>query len=101
MDFAVPADHRVRLKESEKKKESISGPCQRAEGAMEHEGGGDTNRNWWTWNDLPNIGKGTERLRNQRTSRDYPDFTISKIDKNTEINPGVLLSLKHWWKTIS
>ena len=46
---------------------------------MEHEGGGDTNCNCCTWNDPQGIVKGTGRLRNQKTSRDHPDYSIIKI----------------------
>ena len=31
--------------------------------AMEHEGDGDTNCNWCTWNDLQRLGKGLEKLK--------------------------------------
>ena len=55
---------------------------------MEHEGGGDTNCNWCTWNNPQRIDKETRRLRNQRTSRDRPNYIIIKIDQNTEKSPG-------------
>ena len=61
---------------------------------MEHKGDGDTICNWYTWNDPKRIGKRTERLRNWRTSGDYPDYSITKINQNTEKSPGDLLSLK-------
>ena len=32
------------------------------------------------------IGKGTGRLGNQRTSGDHPNFSIIKIDQNSEKN---------------
>ena len=63
---------------------------ERAEKAMEHEGDGDINCSWRTWNDLQRIGNGTRRLRNQKTSRDHPDNSISKIGQNT---PGDLKRL--------
>ena len=53
MDFTVPADHRVKLKESEKKDRYLN----LAEETMEHEVDGDTNCNWCTWN----IPKGSEK----------------------------------------
>ena len=41
------ADHRVKLKENEKR----PGPCQRTKNAMERKGDDDTNCNWYlrTW----------------------------------------------------
>ena len=39
------------------------------------------------------IGKGTERLRNQRTIRDHPDYNIINIGQNTEKSPGDLRRL--------
>ena len=41
VNFAVPEDHRVKIEENKK----------RIKKAMEHEGDGDTNCNWCTWND--------------------------------------------------
>ena len=57
---------------------------------MEHEGDGDTIYNWGTWNDFQRIGKGTGKIGNQRTSKDYPDYIITKIGQNTEKSPGDL-----------
>ena len=37
--------------------------------------------------------KGTRRLRNQRTIRDLPDYSIIKISQNTEKSPGDLKRL--------
>ena len=34
---------------------------------MEHEGDGDTKCSLWAWNNPQMFGKGTGRLRNQRT----------------------------------
>ena len=34
------------------------------------------------------IIKGTERVENQRTNRDHPDYSIDKIFPNTEKRPG-------------
>ena len=36
------------------------------------------------------LGKETGRLRNQRASRDHPDYIIIKIGQNTEKSPGDL-----------
>ena len=55
---------------------------------MEHGSDGDTNYKWNTRNNPQMLGKRTRRLRNQRASRSYPDYSIIKIDKNTEKSPG-------------
>ena len=60
---------------------------------MEHEGDGDTNCGWCTWNNPQRVDKGTRRHRNQRTSRDHPDYRIINIGQNTEKNPGDLKRL--------
>ena len=39
------------------------------------------------------IGKGTGRLENKKTRRDYPDFSITKISQNTEKSYGDLRRL--------
>ena len=91
MDFVVLADHRVKLKEREKRDKYLD--LAREFKIMKHESDGDTNCNWWTWNNPQNIGKGTEWLRNQRTSKDHPDYNITKIGQNTEKSPGELRRL--------
>ena len=60
---------------------------------MEHEGDGDTNYNWCSWNNSQKIGKGTGRFEDKRTSGDHPDYSIIKIGQNTEKSPGDLRKL--------
>ena len=55
---------------------------------MEHEGDRDTNCNWCAQNNSQTLDKGTERLRNQRTSSDCSDNSIIKIGQNTEKSTG-------------
>ena len=57
---------------------------------MEHEGDGDTNRNWCTRSNPLRIDTGTGRLRNKRSSGDYPNYIIIQIGQNTEESPGDL-----------
>ena len=45
MEFAVPADHWIKLKESEKKFKYIDFPTE-VKKTMEHESDGDSNWNW-------------------------------------------------------
>ena len=39
------------------------------------------------------IPRGSGRLGNKRISRDHPDYSIIKIDQNTEKSPGDLRRL--------
>ena len=60
---------------------------------MKHEGNGDTNCYWCTWNNPQRLGKGPRKLRNQRTSGDHANYSIIKIGQNTEKSPGDLRRL--------
>ena len=91
VDFNIPADHRVKLK-SEKKDKYLNLAREQKE-TIEHKGNGDTSCNWCTWNDLKRISKWTRRFTNQRTSRDHPNYNITKIGQNTEESPGDLRTL--------
>ena len=51
---------------------------------MEHEGDSDTNCNLCVRNDPQKLDKETGRVENRRSSRDY---SIVKIDLNTEMGP--------------
>ena len=57
---------------------------------MEHEGDGNTICVWCTWDNLKWIGKGTGRLRNQRSREEHSLYSIVKIGQNPEKNPGDL-----------
>ena len=90
MDLAVSADHRVKLKEKEKKDKYIN-----LAGELKKE----------TWNMkvtfLPVIidalGTVTERLLkglgNKKMSGDHPNYCIIEIDQNTKKSPGDLRRL--------
>ena len=60
---------------------------------MEHEGDGDTNCGWCTWDNPQMIDKGAGRLGNKRTRRDHLEYSIIKIGKNIEKSPGDLIRL--------
>ena len=49
VDFAVPADHRIKLKECEKKDKYLD-LAKELKKTMEHEGDNYTNWDWWFWN---------------------------------------------------
>ena len=48
VDFTVPADHRIKLKESEKKNKYLD-LARKLKKTMEHEGDNCTNRGWCFW----------------------------------------------------
>ena len=92
VDFAVPLNHRVKLKECEKKDKYLD----LARGLKK------------LWNKkvaiIPiaigaprtvtkSINKGTGGLGNKRTGRDYSNYSIVEIGQNTEMSPGDLRRL--------
>ena len=85
-DFAIPADHRVRLKESKKTDEYLD--LARELKKLLNEGDCDTNCSGWTWNSTQMLGKGTGRIVNQRKNQDHLDYNNVEIGKKTEKNPG-------------
>ena len=87
MDFAILADHRWKLKESENRDKYLDLVWELKK--LEHEGDNDTNYNWCTWNDPQRIGKGTGRLGN-KTSGYHLDYSIIKISQNTKKSSGDL-----------
>ena len=63
MDSAIPADTRIKLKASEKRNRYLDLATElKKKKTMEHEGNGDTNCNWCTWNNTQRIGKETGNL---------------------------------------
>ena len=66
MDIAVPVDHRVKLKESEKRDKHLH-LARELKKTMEHESDGNTNCNWCTRYSHQRIGKETGGLGNKRT----------------------------------
>ena len=51
---------------------------------MEQEGGDGTNCNWHARYNHQTNGTGTERLGNQNTRGVHPNYSIVKIDDNSE-----------------
>ena len=60
------------------------------ERTVEHESDGYTNSKWCSWYSHQRSGTGTRRLRNNRTSGGYPNYSIYKNRQNTERSPGDL-----------
>ncbi len=92
MDFAVPADHRVKLKESEKKDKYLD-LVRELKKTMELESDVYTNCNWCSWYSHQRINKGTGGVRNKRNRGCYPNYSIIEIDQNTKKSPGDLRGL--------
>ena len=100
-DFAGLADHRVKINENECENLNLSSELRKLV-------------NEWvtvipieigTLGTIPKgIGKRHRRVENQRTSRHYPDYSITEKGQNIAKSPGdsgYLLSLRLQWKTIS
>ena len=77
VEFAVLADHRVKLKESEKKDKYLDHAKELKK--LEHESDVCTNCNWCSWYSHQRINKGTGGLGNKRTSGDHPNYCITEI----------------------
>ena len=91
MDFAVPADHRVKLKESEKKNKYLDLSRRlKKKTTVEHESDIYTNYNWCSWYSHQRINKRTRGIGNRRTSRAHSNYCITEINQNTEKSPGDL-----------
>ena len=86
MDFAVPAEHSVKLKESEKKDMHIDFAKELK--TVEHKSGGFTNCNWCSCYSHQLTNTRTGVLGNKRTSGDHPNYLIIEIGHNTEKSPG-------------
>ena len=93
VNFAVPADHRVKIKESEKKNKYLDLASQLKKTTQEHENDVYTNCNWCSWYSHTRINKGTGGLGNKRTSGDCPNYCITQIGQNTEKSPEDLKRL--------
>ena len=91
MDFAVPADQWVKLKEIKKRDKYLD--LAKDLKTMGHEDDADTDCNWCARNKPRSIRKGTGSVVNKRTSGDHPDDSIIKIGHNTDESPGDLKRL--------
>ena len=83
MDFTVPADHWVKLKENEKRDKYLD-IARELKKTMEHEGDGDTNCKWCTYYSHRRIDNWIGGLGNKRSSGDHPNYSVIKIGPNTE-----------------
>ena len=90
MVFAVPADHRIKLKESEKKDKylNLARNLKKKLWNIVY-----TNRDWCFRYSNRKIIKRTGGLGSWRTSGDHPNYIIVENDQNTEKSPGDLRRL--------
>ena len=98
MLFAVLADHRIKLKESEKKNKYLD-LAKELKKTMEQESDNYINNDWCFWYSYQRIIKGTVDLGNNKTSGDHHLYYIIENGQNTEKSPGDLRRLQ--WMTIS
>ena len=87
VDFAVLADHRIKLKKSEKKDKYLKLDRELNE-MMEHEGDNYTNHDWCFRHSHQRIIKGTGGLGGRRMSGDRPNYNIVENGQNAEKSPG-------------
>ena len=92
VDFAVPADHCVKLKESEKKDKYFDLARER-EKTVERENDDYTNDNWCSWYSYQRVDTGTEELGNKRMSGHHLNYSIIEIGQNIEKSLGDLRKL--------
>ena len=92
MDFAVPADHRVKLKESEKKDKYLDLDWELKK-TVENESDVYTNCNWCSLYRQRRINKESVGFGNKRTRGDHPNYCNIEIGQNTEKSPGDLRRL--------
>ena len=87
MNFAVPADHRIKLKESEKKDKYLDLAWELKK-TVEHEIDDLTNCKWCSWYSHQRIGTRTEGFGNN-----YLNYSIIEIGQNSEKSPEDLRRL--------
>ena len=92
VNFVVLADHRVKLKECEKKDEYLD-LARELKKTMEHKSENYANRDWCSWNSKQRIIKETGGLGSWRTSGDHLNNSIIDNGQNTEKSPGDLRRL--------
>ena len=85
MDLALLADHRVKLKESEKKDEYFDLAWELKN--VKHESDVYTDCDWCYWYCHQRIDKRTGELGTKKTSTDHPNYSIIEIGQNTEKIP--------------
>ena len=87
--FAIPADHRMKLKKKNAKKDKYVDLARKLKKkqTMEHRNDVNTNYNWCSWYSHRSVIKETGGLGNKRTSGYHPNYNIIEIGQNTEKSP--------------
>ena len=83
MEFAVPVNPRVKLKEGEKKDK-----FQDLARELKHEREGNTNFKWSPWYRHQVFGTGTGKVGIKKSSGDHPNYSITEIGQNGEKRLG-------------
>ena len=89
VNFAVPADHRIKLKECEKRDKYLD-LTRELKKSMEHEDDNYTNCDWCIWHGNKRIMKGPGGFGSWQPSEDHPNYSIIEDGQNTEKSPGDL-----------
>ena len=87
MYIDVSADHRAKMKASEKRNKSMDLAEELKKKAAEHEDDCDTNNSYHARNSHQFLGKETGWIKNQRKNRDYTDRSNDKIGENSQKSP--------------
>ena len=90
VNFAVLADHKVKIKENEKIAKNLDLAKEQKQ-TLELEVDGNTNTIWWPWNGLKGFGKNLEEL--EVRGRNKTSHTTVEISQNTQKSPGELRKL--------
>ena len=93
MDFAIPTDNRVKIKESKNGNKYLDLARELRKLRNMRVTDGDATCNWNTWNNPPMFLKEVTRVGNQRTNRDHIDNSILEICQNPEKSTGNLRRL--------
>ena len=88
----VPVDHRVKLKECEKRNKYID-LARELKKKLEHESVDYTNCNWCPWYSHRRVGSRTGGIGNNATGGGCPNYNIVEIGHNTEKRPWDLRRL--------
>ena len=80
VDFTIPQSENQR----KWKERQVLRSFERTKKIVEHEGDGNTNCKWNTWNGPQRLGKGTGRVNNWRKNQDHSIYSIVKISSNME-----------------
>ena len=89
VDFVIPTDNLVKLKENEKRVKYMD-LARELKKTMNHESDVDTKCNWRARYSYLRIGTRIGGLGNKGTWGDHPNYTIVEIVQNTNMGPGDL-----------